>query len=56
VLIMATAPHELPRFTAAAGIEHVELMTTLGPAAERFRRRLAEADGPLPGDSGSATR
>jgi predicted nucleotidyltransferase len=56
VLITATAPHELPRFMAAAGIEHADLMTTLGPAAERFRRRVAEAHGPLPGDAGSATR
>jgi predicted nucleotidyltransferase len=50
VLITASAAHELPRFLASAALEHADLMTTLGGAAERFRLRLAQAYGPSPTD------
>jgi predicted nucleotidyltransferase len=41
-LVLADPPSEFPRFQASAALEHADLMTTLGPAAERFRQRLAE--------------
>ena len=42
VLLVAHPSAEFSRFVAASAIEHADLMTTLGPAAERFRRVLAE--------------
>ncbi len=44
VLVLADPPHEFPRFVATSAIEHADLMTTLAPAAARFRQRLAERD------------
>ena len=41
VPIVTEAPHTFSRFQAEAAIEHADLMEVLGPAAERFRRRLA---------------
>lgn len=40
VVLVASSASEFPRFVAAAALEHADLMTTLGPAAERFRRAL----------------
>jgi hypothetical protein len=42
VVLGASSPREFSRFAATAALDHAELMTTLGPAAERFRRRLVE--------------
>lgn len=39
-LVLADPASEFPRFQASAALEHADLMTTLGPAAERFRQRL----------------
>lgn len=46
VVLVASSSGEFPRFVAAAALEHAELMTTLGPAAERFRRSLVEGQSP----------
>ena len=40
-LLLAHPPSEFSRFQASAALEHADLMTTLGPAAERFRQQLA---------------
>jgi predicted nucleotidyltransferase len=40
IVLVEGSPREFSRFAAAAALEHADLMTTLGPAAERFRRRL----------------
>jgi hypothetical protein len=56
VLLMTDAPREFTRFIASAALDHAELMTTLGDAAERFRRRLADGHGSSPTDSESARR
>lgn len=52
VRLLAEPLSEHPRFIAVAAIEHADLMTSLGPAAERFRQRLAARAGA----GGSATR
>jgi predicted nucleotidyltransferase len=44
VLVLAEPLQEFPRFVATAAIDHADLMTTLAPAAARFRQRLAERD------------
>jgi len=46
VVLVASPPAEFPRFVAAAALEHADLMTTLGPAAERFRRSLIDSQSP----------
>jgi len=46
VLLVASSTSEFPRFTAAAALEHADLMTTLNPAAERFRRALIDPRSP----------
>ena len=43
VVLVASSPDEFSRFVAAAALEHADLMTTLGPAAERFRRSLIDS-------------
>jgi uncharacterized protein len=46
ILVLADPPEEFPRFLARAALEHADLMTTLAPAAERFRQRLAATSPP----------
>lgn len=51
-LVFADPPAELPRFVAAAALEHADLLTSLAPAAERYRRRLAAGPGIRKGNEG----
>jgi predicted nucleotidyltransferase len=53
VVLVAHPAAEVARFVAAAAIEHADLMTTLGPAVERFRRALARG---CPGPAGTSRR
>jgi predicted nucleotidyltransferase len=43
ILLLADPLEELARFRARAAVEHAELRIVRDPAAERFRRVLAEA-------------
>ncbi len=45
VAIVAHPPVEFSRFRARAAADHAELRIVRDPAAEQFRRRLAEAGG-----------
>jgi uncharacterized protein YutE (UPF0331/DUF86 family)/predicted nucleotidyltransferase len=40
VAIVIDDPHTFSRFVADAALDHADLMTTLAPAAERFRQRV----------------
>lgn len=53
-LVLADPGSEFPRFQASAALEHADLMTTLGPAAERFRQRLARVPDTSAGRGGAS--
>jgi predicted nucleotidyltransferase len=53
VVLAAHPAAEVTRFVAAAALEHADLMTTLGPAVERFRHALARASA---GPAGTSRR
>ena len=41
-LVLADPPVAFRRFLARAALDHADLLTALGPAAERLRQRLAQ--------------
>jgi uncharacterized protein len=47
--LVADPPREVPRFQAAAAIEHADMLPQLQHAQELVRRRLAEGKVPTPG-------
>jgi predicted nucleotidyltransferase len=51
--IFAEGPHTFARFAAEAASERADLMEVLGPAAERFRRRLAATAPPATSTTGA---
>jgi uncharacterized protein len=55
VLALADPPQEFCRFVAAAAVEHADLITTLAPAAERFRQRLIERERRVLADQGGGS-